>query len=83
MLVFFLHLTENRGQVPDFEGIELPDLEAAISIALDSALDIMVADVKKGRLDLEGRIDISDESGDVVHVVHFRELIDVVGSTRV
>ena len=56
-------------------------MEAAIAIATKAAFDIMLADVAEGKLDLGLRILIKDETGDVVHIVQFRDLIEIKGAT--
>ena len=46
MTRFYLHLHEQGKVVPDAEGLERPDLASAMRAAVDSARDVMAADVQ-------------------------------------
>jgi len=63
----------------DEEGRELPDLAAARRLAIDSARDMICADVRQGWLDLEHEIVVADESGEKLLVLRFGEAFELRG----
>lgn len=72
---FDLH---NDVDAIDREGVELPDLEAAKAHALDEARTMIQASTEEnGSIDLNHHIDVRDESGTVVHVIHFEDAVTV------
>ncbi len=79
MPVAYFHLRDGVDHTLDPDGIELPDIAAARSLAIKSALDIMSHDIQDRKLDLNLRIDIEDEAGSILDVINFRDLIEVVG----
>lgn len=59
----------------DLEGTALPSLEAARAYAIDDARALMSIAVLEGR-DISGRrIEVTNESGDVLLVVPFHEAL--------
>jgi hypothetical protein len=77
MARYFLHLKDSIDEVLDPEGVDIP-AEAVPATALASARDCMAGDVKAGRLDLHYRIEVFDESGDLVHTLPFSDALEVV-----
>ena len=75
---FYFHL-HNDLDVIDDEGLELPDLAAAREKAIESAHDIACACIKKGELNLEHYILVTDEAGQEVLKLTFRESFKIVG----
>ena len=62
----------------DLDGKELPDLDAALAYALSEARAMIQASVADtGRIDLRDHIDVRDESGEVVYVLHFEDAVTV------
>lgn len=76
----YLDLIDGADDVFDTEGIQVRSLEDAIAIAVRSAMEIMTADLVEGKLDLRPKISIRDETGRVVHVIRFRDLVDITES---
>jgi len=77
---FDLH---NDVDVLDPEGKELPDLSAAVAHALLEARTMIQASVADtGRIDLRHHIDVRDESGSIVHVMHFEDAVAVQRGTE-
>ena len=73
---FFLHLRDGTGEILDEEGVELS--HAAIAgAALLAARDCMAADVKQGRVDLNHRIDVHDESGEIAQSLIFADALEI------
>ena len=79
MLHHFYHLRDPMDECLDDEGIALPSLAAARAHALTAAYSIMSADILEGKLDLNQRIDVEDDEGNIVHTVHFRDVVRITG----
>jgi len=62
---------------PDEEGSELPDLAAARARAFAGARDMACAEVLQGHLTLDHRIEVVDESGELVWTVRFSDVVSV------
>jgi hypothetical protein len=64
--------------VPDFEGIELPDLVAARANAVEQARGMIGESAKTdGRIVLSHHINIEDEEGRLLDTVMFRDIINI------
>ena len=76
---FYFHLI-NDMDVPDCEGSELPDLDAARASATAQARG-MIGEMTKseGRIVLDHRIDIEDKDGRVLDSVVFRDILVIEG----
>ena len=75
---FFFHL-HNGEDVPDREGLELPDREAAHGEAIRNARSIMAEEIMEGNLPLRDVIEVVDESGAAVMTVSFRDAVEIDG----
>jgi hypothetical protein len=76
---FYLHLW-NDLDVPDNEGIELPDVEAARErAAADARFTLGQTVMDEGKINLTHRIEIEDEQGRVLDTVWFRDVVQVDG----
>jgi hypothetical protein len=66
--------------VPDSEGIELPDLEAARARAAANArFTLAQTAMDEGKINFTHRIDIEDEQGRILDTVWFRDVVQVEG----
>ena len=74
---YYFHLL-NDLTVRDEEGIELPNLACAMQRAAVSARQMAAESVREGRLVLQHRIEVTDETGAIVGVVHFRDVVAIV-----
>jgi hypothetical protein len=74
---FFFHLHDDLT-VPDEDGRELADLEAAKACGIEEARNVAADQVRDGKLDLNHRIDVADEQSVVVHTIRFADAIAVV-----
>lgn len=73
---FFLHVRDGDLLLHDPDGSCLHDLEAARSLALDSARELMVHSIKsEGRIGIERSMEICDVGGATLLVLPFREAI--------
>ena len=66
---FYFNLRDEDGIIPDEEGSELADLEAARAEARASARELAIEDLRNGRPPRAWRIQISDPTGTVVESV--------------
>jgi hypothetical protein len=73
---FYFHIYDD-ADVLDEEGLELPDVAAALYEATRSARALASTDVLEGRLRLHHRIDVADESGRVLDTVRFGDAVTV------
>jgi hypothetical protein len=80
MPCYHFNVQNGTGFVEDEEGRDLPDLDAVRSEALTGIRSILAEDVRRGFLDLRGRIEIVDEAGARVLIVPFADAVDVKGS---
>jgi hypothetical protein len=61
----------------DEEGLDLPDLEAAREMALDSARELVCESVHQGHLNLDHRLEVVDDDGETLIVLTFREAFTI------
>ena len=74
---FYFHL-RNDLDVPDDEGKELPDMQAALEYARTNArLEAAETLKEQGKLTLSHRIDIEDERGNVLDTVRFADVVAI------
>lgn len=74
-MLYHLNLVFDDEMLPDAEGMELPDIEAACFHARKVAREIIGEEAKNGRIPLEWSIEIVDESGDMVAEIPFRDAV--------
>jgi hypothetical protein len=74
---YFLHLKDGTESILDPDGMEMP-ADAVPATALRSARDCIAGDVIAGRLDLHYRIEVFNESGELVHALRFQDALEVV-----
>jgi hypothetical protein len=77
MPLFFLHVYNRTGSSRDEEGLDLPDLDAARTQAVQGIRSILRDEVGRGKIDFEGHIDIADESGRVLATVTYHDAVDL------
>ena len=76
---YFLNLNECGSHTIDNEGLELANVEAAVSTAVSAARDIMASEVLAGRLCLGCRIEVTEAAGVILATVPFRDAVQVTG----
>ena len=74
---FYFHLF-NDITVRDPEGIELPNEAVAMQQAANNAREMAAESVRDGRLVLDHRIEVTDDRGECVGIVHFRDVVRIV-----
>lgn len=78
---FYFHLF-NDETILDQEGVDLPDKAVAIEKACKAAREMAAESVREGRLVLDHRIDVADDSGATVATIRFRDAVQVEGSDQ-
>jgi hypothetical protein len=77
MARYFFDLHNSMASL-DEEGVELPDLNAALARALFEARAMIQASVAEtGRIDLHDHLDVRSDSGEVLYVLHFEDAVTV------
>lgn len=63
----------------DEEGREFSDLDAAKAYTLGEARQMIQASVSEtGRIDLGHHIDVRDDSGAIIYIMHFEDAVRIV-----
>lgn len=72
---FDLH---NDIEAQDEEGRELPGVDAVVAEAVKEARELIKASIDEtGRIDLRHHIDVRDDRGKTVFVIHFEDAVTV------
>lgn len=72
---FYFNLFNDATTI-DEEGVELPDLAAAMAQARTGAAQLIAETITAGRrIDLDHRIEVEDEERRTLFVLPFRELV--------
>jgi hypothetical protein len=79
MARYFLNLHERGTVLVDEEGVDRPGLESARTEALRTVRAIMSADVNEGHLCLSGAVEVTDDAGQTVATVPFKDAIMITG----
>lgn len=75
---FYFHLHDDIHSF-DEEGIDFPTAEAALGRARDEARYLAAEEVRNGTLNLDHRIVVVSERGEVIGTVLFRDVVCVAG----
>lgn len=79
MPLYFFHLCDGEDVLLDPEGRRLDGADAIAEAALVEARSILSDDVRKGRIDLDYRIDVEDCDRNLIHRLHFADVLEIVG----
>ena len=75
MARYYFHICDRGVVIPDEEGMELPNIEAALLEARLSARDLALADIGGGHTASLSTIEIADADGNVLRVPSFGRLL--------
>ncbi|MGN6357616.1 MAG: DUF6894 family protein [Novosphingobium sp.] len=70
---FYFDVSNGRGFASDEEGVDLQDQAAALRMAMDSIRSILAEEVRKGVIDLDGYIEVRDDSAQALARIEFTE----------
>ena len=73
----FFFLIADGDVYEDEEGQQYADGDAAMVAALTAARELMAEDVKNGHISLRDRIVVSDEEGQVVGTLNFKDALKI------
>lgn len=76
---FHMHLKNAHFDHPDEEGVQLADIADARSNAIVGIRDVLSHEVREGKMDLRGKVDIKDDEGKVLLTVAFSVAINIIG----
>jgi hypothetical protein len=79
MAQFYLHIRNSYGEADDDEGVEAASLAEAREKAITGIRALLSAEVKNGEMNLNGRIDIADDSGALLLTVPFADAVTIEG----
>jgi hypothetical protein len=79
---YFFHVQNGEGRFPDDEGTEFGSPEEARTNAVEGIRSILAEEARKGRMDFNGRIEVTDAAGRELFRVHYQEAIAIVGTER-
>lgn len=72
---YFFHIHDAGEIIRDEEGSVLPDVQSARTEAIQSARDILAEHVRAGDVVDGRRFEVADETGKVLFVVPFADLV--------
>ena len=75
MPLYFFHICDGLGVIPDDEGMNFADDEAAKREGEASARDILSRDIRDKQLQDDRRIEVTDREGAPVATFMLRDLI--------
>ena len=78
MPIYHLHLHNAITVALDEEGHDLPDIEAAVAHAVAGIRGLLGHEAIRGKIDLRGQIDITDEHGAVLRTVQFKDAVEII-----
>ena len=78
MARFFFHLRDGTDVLLDPEGRELAGVDAIPPLALEEARSIVSGDALSGTIMLNQRIDVEDETGQLIHSLSFEDAVTIV-----
>lgn len=78
MALYFMHLRDGSDELLDPEGKEFSSLTSLRDAVLATARDLLVGDVRDGKMDLRLWIDVEDESGTIVHTLPFKHAVNII-----
>ena len=73
---YFFHIVDDDGRVTDDEGLELPDLEAAMNECKEIAGELLIETFNSDQEVDNRRIEVTDSEGQVLKVCKLRDLIN-------
>jgi hypothetical protein len=77
MHITYFHLRDGTDELLDPEGVECSDIEAIKAKSLHAARDLIAEGARKGLIDLRWRIEAEDETGGLLHTLHFEDAVTI------
>lgn len=77
---YYFHLHERGTVLEDLEGRDCASLDRARQLAIENARDLMIGEMREGRLSLDCFISIVNAASEEVGKVYFHEAVSVSGA---
>jgi hypothetical protein len=78
MPLYYFHIHNGLGFTRDEEGQELADAAEAMDVALRSARSLIAAEAAEGRIDLRGRLEVTDSQDEPLFDLPFADSIVIL-----
>lgn len=79
---YFFHIRDGVETRTDFNGLILPDLEAAVAWALETACRALSDDALEGAVPMNKRVEVEDQCGLRVHDLPFVDAVEFTFNER-
>ena len=74
---YFFSLHDRSGDLPDEEGCDLSGTTAMQAYAVTVARSLMADDIRNGHLNLSDYLEVSNDSGEIVHMLPFASAVTI------
>ena len=81
--MYYLHIIDRYGRALDNEGHDVATIAEARIFAVAGIRDLLAAELLNGHVDFDGHIEIVDEAGACVDIVHFADAVRISGAKAV
>ena len=78
MPLYYFHIHNGLGFTRDVEGQELTDAAEAMDVALRSARSLIAAEAAEGRIDLRGRLEVTNGQDEPLFDLPFADSIVIL-----
>jgi hypothetical protein len=78
MPLYYFHIRNGLGFTRDEEGQDLPDRDSAMDVAVRSVRSLIAAEAEEGRIDLRGRLEVTDPQDESLFHLPFADAIEVL-----
>ena len=78
MPFYYFHIRNGSGFTRDEEGQELADTNAAMDVAVRSVRSLLSAEIEDGRIDLRGRLEVTDLQDQPLFALPFEDAVVVL-----
>lgn len=82
MARYYFNIHDRDGETKDIEGLDLPDLDAAHKMAIVGIRSLLSEEASSGRMDLRGRLEVTDATGEIALIIPFDEAIEIIPACR-
>jgi len=83
MLHLRLNLYNATGDAPDDEGADYRDMEDARLQAIAGIRSVLSAEVLDGEINMQGRLEIVDDSGHLLDTISFVDALNVIPASGI
>lgn len=77
MARYYFHLRDGSERLLDPQGVTITDTNRITEIALREARTLISQEALQGVIDLDQRLEVEDERGNLVHTIGFADAVTV------